>query len=190
MWRGRWQGVFQLAAGSVFPQSGNQFMKSHFLPVVSLAAICCQSPVSAEPGKLPEAGLKLEGEYEKALNAAQVPIRDQYVASLKQLYEESIRAGKPEDAIALKTEINRITAISMLGRWTDRIGKGIMDLRPDRLVTNTNGAAGHWEIREETLFVIWDNGWRQELPIVKTGTTLRGRVIDPSGKSQAFIGDR
>ncbi len=165
-------------------------MNSGFLPLLAAASICCQGYADAETPPLPEAGLKLQADYQKAIDEIQIPVRDRYVAALTKLLDEATRAGKLDEALSLRIEINRITASSMLGRWTDKIGRGIMELRPDGQVANTNGERGHWEIREDTLFVIWDNGWRQELPIVRTTSTLRGKVIEPSGDSHMFVGNR
>lgn len=160
----------------------------HALPLI--VGMLLHSSVSAEVVPLPPAAQKLRKDYLASIEIVEAPIRERYLADLTKLCDQAVKAGKLDEALALRTEMNNTMVQPMLGRWTDPLGRGFMDLRKDGTVAHTNGSTGHWELRGEVLCVAWNNGWKHEFPLAKPGPILRGHVIDPAGDKTPFSESR
>lgn len=151
-----------------------------------LPALLSVAPVLAVETPLPVEARKLERDYLASLEIAQGPIRERYLTELRKTYDQLMKAGKLEEALAVKAEIGITMAQPLLGRWNDTVGVGIIDLRPGGEVTNTNGSTGRWAVDGDLLRITWDNGWKHEFPLVRPGPTLRGHVINPAGDRKPF----
>jgi len=57
------------------------------------------------PGKLPEEANRLRQNFWEAAEHAVQPVRERYVADLKRLLEQYTRAGRLDDALAVKAEL-------------------------------------------------------------------------------------
>lgn len=135
---------------------------------------------------MPAAAQKLQRDYVKSIEDADAPIRDRYVAALTKLYDLAMSSGKPDEALALKREINLQQAQPLLGRWNDAEGGGVLDIRRDGSLGHSNGSTGHWELKGEVICLFWDNGWKHEIPLAKPGAILRGKILNPSGETKSF----
>lgn len=144
------------------------------------------SPVLGSETQLPTEARKLEKDYLTSLEIAQGPIRERYLAELRKIQDQLVKAGKLEESLAIKAEIGTTMAQPLLGRWNDTVGVGIIDLLPSGVVTNTNGSVGRWAVDGDLLRITWDNGWKHEFPLVRPGPTLRGHVINPAGDRKPF----
>ncbi len=181
----------QCSPTSSHPNLMKQFSRA--LPLIVAMLLHCPASAgveSAEESPLPAAALKLRKSYLATIETIEAPLRDRYVTDLTELYDQAVKAGKVNEALALKTELNSTMVQPMLGKWNDTVGKGVMDLHRDGAVSNTNGEKGRWRLEGEVLCIQWNNGWRIKCPLTKPGKKLRGQLTDPSGNIQPFAEKR
>jgi hypothetical protein len=69
--------------------------------VLSMSGFC----LGQDAEKLPEDAAQLRSTYQELVERAAKPIRDRYVADLKRLLEQYTRAGKLDQALAIRHEI-------------------------------------------------------------------------------------
>jgi len=75
------------------------------------AAIALSAPPAAnDSAKLPEEANRLKQNFRQAAERAVQPLRERYIADLKRLLDQTTRAGKLEDALAIKNEIEAVSA--------------------------------------------------------------------------------
>ena len=65
---------------------------------------------SADSGKLPDEAAQLKRAYQQAAERAVGPIRERYAADLKRLLEQATRSGKLDQALAIKNELDTVSA--------------------------------------------------------------------------------
>jgi hypothetical protein len=136
----------------------------------------------AQDTKLPDAGRKLKLEYDHQLEAAAHPIRERYLTELKKLQEQATRAGRLDDAIALRFEISRVAAQKFVGRYTSSAG-GTIVFRGDGSAQHTVGNAGSWVIDESLISIKWSNGWITRFALSESRDKVRGDETTPTGKT-------
>lgn len=64
------------------------------------------APAPAVPAKLPDDGARLQRAYQMATRQAIEPLRQRYLTDLKRLLDQTSRAGKLEEALAIKAEVD------------------------------------------------------------------------------------
>jgi len=80
-------------------------------------SICCfRDPIAdSKSAKLPSDALAAKKNYQQDIQRVIQPFRDRYIANLKVLLDRATRAGKLEDALAIKNELDAVsksTAVS------------------------------------------------------------------------------
>ena len=149
------------------------------------------SSLADEPARLPDAAIKLHNAYNQSLEAAAKPIRERYLADLKTLQEQSTRAAKLDDALALKKEIERVTVRAILGKWKELPeGTGTITVDADGTAHNSNGASAVWETRGGDIILPWTNGYKHIFPFSEMGDNVHGKLLDPQGKSHPWSATR
>ncbi len=144
-----------------------------------------------ELSRLPDAAVKLQNAYNQSIEVASKPIRERYLADLKTLQEQSTRAAKLDDALALKREIERVTVRAILGKWKELPeGTGTITIDADGTAHNSNGASAVWEIRGGDIILPWSNGYKHIFPFSEMGDNLHGKLLDPQGKSHPWSATR
>ena len=146
------------------------------------------SGLAEEIPRLPEEAIKLQNAYNRSIEATSKPIRERYVADLIKLQQRSTRAAKLDDALALKTEIESVTVRAILGKWKE--AAGIMTIDADGTVRHSNGNSARWEIQDGDIVLSWKNGFKHLFPSLTTGDTVRGKLVNPQGKSDAWSATR
>ena len=68
------------------------------------------APAPAVPVKLPDEAARLQRAYQMAVKQAIEPLRQRYLTDLKRVLDQTSRAGKLEDALAIKTEVDAASA--------------------------------------------------------------------------------
>ncbi len=117
------------------------------------------SALAEEPAQLPDAAKKLQQAYRQSTEAAIKPIRDRYIADLKKLQEQSMKAGKLTDAVALNQEIASFAVSSIFGEWSSENMR--LYIRQDHTASYTNGNTATWEIKGDELVRKRGNGVRR-----------------------------
>lgn len=84
------------------------------------------APAPAEPLKLPEEAGRLQRTYlqrtyQQAMKQAVEPLRERYLADLKRMLDQTARAGKLEEATAIKAEVDAASAGTASA--TDTVGE-------------------------------------------------------------------
>ena len=115
-------------------------------------------------------------------------LKQRFLADLQRLQEQSTRAGKLEEALAIKQEIERIQGSSarppFLGKWA--APNGPIDIMPDKTARH-GGDTASWEVTDGELILTWSNGYKHRYPATFAGDTLRGKEISPSGSAGLII---
>jgi hypothetical protein len=161
----------------------------HFLPLLLNICLFQQLTYSEEIPKLPDDGRRLQQAYLQAVEKAAKPIRDRYVLDLGRLVETYTRAGKLEEALALKTEIemldsksDRAKARGLLGHWRSTIGGNSYSILADGTARlDNNQAKATWNIQNGDLVLHWSVGSTDTIPLSEAGNTVKGKSLNAEG---------
>ena len=78
-------------------------------------------PAPAVPGKLPDEAARLQRAWQMAAKQAIEPLRQRYLTDLKRVLDATSRAGKLEEALAIKAEVDAASAGTASA--TDTVGE-------------------------------------------------------------------
>jgi len=184
--------VFENAGQSPVTSRNLIAVKSVQILIFCVIACCyCNSGFAQESAKLPEAGRRLQEAYRKSIEAAIKPTRDRYVADLKKLQQQAMKAGSIGDALAFQYEIEDVLVGHMFGDWSSVEGR--VNIRADHTAVWENGSnTATWEIRGNEMILKWKQGGGIVFvySISKSGDVLRGKRIDPNGGSEQITATR
>ena len=180
-------------------------MKTFNYTLSSIVALLLPASGLAEESKpLPDAAKKQQQAYLQQIQKAIKPIRERYLADLGKLQEQSTKAGKLDDAIALRkeiesvrkeielvsTEIGRASAQSFIGQWTSSTAAtsngGTITIRGDGTAGHSpSGATATWDIQDKNVVFKWNVGCTTVYPISDSGDKMHGKETNAQGKSYA-----
>src|SRR4051812_7793942 len=139
--------------------------------IVSLLTVGASS-LADDASHLPDAAMGLKRAYKQSIEAASKPIRERYLADLRKLQEQATRAGKLEDAIAIKKEVDSLSPQNFLGKWQEANAPGTITTEADGTARHSGGGAATWEVRDRDVIITWSR-WKHVFPSAVAGDTIR-----------------
>ena len=149
------------------------------VPLFSTFAVGAFS-LGGEVPRLPDAAIKLQSAYNQSIEAASKPIRERYLAEIKKLQEQSTKAGKLDDALALRREINRISIQHFTGKWNHVYGTIVISADGTAVCQNNTATL---EIEGSDLVFRWKTDGIYRISLSEAGDTIQGKHINSAGKS-------
>lgn len=144
------------------------------LSVISLAQ---------EAKELPAEAKRLKAAYTDAVERQTKPLRDRYAADLNRLLDQLTRAGRLDDAIAIKDELSTLGSSATPSALARRITEywrfdngGKMELKEDGTASRPTGKAGRWSWTNSgkgEFRVRWENH-HDDLVVGESGEKLTG----------------
>jgi hypothetical protein len=165
------------------------------LLVTGASALLAQGE-SEEP-KLSAEALRLQAAYHQAVERAVQPVRERYLSELKRVQEAATRSGKLDEALAIRREIQALSAAPAAGLnsnlaferrlhntswlWSKEIR---FTFKPDG---STPGRDFTWStVKPLTITFKYPAGWHGTIQFDAALTTAAVEEIDPNGKKSKF----
>ena len=143
--------------------------------ILTLSSLVTPAQEPAAEQKLPEDVLRLKTVYQQAVEHAVQPLRDRYVADLTRLVDQATRAGRLDQALAIKNEIATVKVPSgsetfKNSRWewfdsTNPSGlKSWVELNDDGKGKSSWDTVLKWKLTGRTLLIEQnDRGWHFQM---------------------------